>query len=113
MTSNRFDRQYFPESFLWHVFKDLMGAVKTMGKGPFRDEAWKQDRALEMVHFDIKAENIFIGDELAESSNIFDRTYPTMKMGDFGAARITRSNATGNPSNMTNMGTTWYFPPVS
>jgi serine/threonine protein kinase len=53
------DRRYLPEPFLWHVFKGLMEAAKTMETGPFEylDKFGKRFDSSYIVHCDIKPEN--------------------------------------------------------
>ena len=52
-------RQYLPEQFLWHTFKGLMEAAKTMQEGPFEvmDGFGKRYPDSYVVHCDIKPEN--------------------------------------------------------
>ena len=52
-------RKYLPEQFLWHIFKGLMEAAKTMETGPFEyvDKFGKPFPDSYIVHCDIKPEN--------------------------------------------------------
>ena len=54
--SNRCDRKYFPEHFLWETFFYLAEAALAMRFGPSeRNDEWDYDK--EIVHRDIKPPN--------------------------------------------------------
>ena len=67
--------QYLPEQFLWHIFKGLMEAAKTLEAGPFEKMAGfgQPFPNSYMVHCDIKPENsecaLVLGDMFANSGS--------------------------------------------
>jgi serine/threonine protein kinase len=105
---------YLPEEFLWHVFHGLAHAALTLHTGPFRDYATDRMYApgkICLVHFDLKPSNIFLGDADADDLHGFSN-YPTIKMADFGLAKLTGRFDRKNPTRYRLLGTDGYRPPV-
>lgn len=103
-------RTYLPEEFLWHVLFNLAASLQFMRLGRFHDPDGKIKESNEIVHFDIKPENIFLA-EPGESSKFVN--YPILKLADFGLATITSQVDPQNPSQYLPYGTPGYKPPVS
>lgn len=106
---------YFPEKFLWHVFLGLATAALDLSLGPFRNYNTLRVGAEGegyMIHFEIKAENIFLGDPVDQDDIDFSN-YPTVKMADFGLAQVTGARDPENPSTYRHFGTLAYRPPIS
>jgi len=105
---------YFPEEFLWHIFHGLSEAALALRTGPFRDringEIYGAADAF-VVHFDLKPENVFLGDPSNEEGPHFSN-YPTVKMADFGLAKLTGPEDRENPRRYRGLGTPGYCPPV-
>lgn len=108
--------RYLPELFLWHVFNSLAKALLVLEQGT-------ANRHVEtsLIHFDIKPENIFLGYEAAKSSDpdvtggldgeIFN--YPSIKLADFGLARVFVEDTEPSMEEIGARGTPTYFAPVS
>lgn len=105
---------YLPEEFLWHVFHGLANAAYGLAESSFEDtetgENYKEGEAV-VVHFDLKPENVFLGDPIDEP-RIHFQNYPTVKLADFGLARLTHRDDYYNPRHYRNLGTQGYRPPV-
>ncbi|KAI9805875.1 MAG: hypothetical protein M1825_000489 [Sarcosagium campestre] len=69
-------RQYFPEAFLWYVLLALCEAALVMKEGHPKATNW-----MEIVHRDIKMQNVLLGDEDPGHPH-----YPTPKLSDYGLA---------------------------
>ena len=80
--------------------------------GSFRNTEWKRDKD-QFVHLDIKALNVFLGDELPDSADVYEKKYPIIKLADFGLSQLTSSEDSGNPGLIRSFGTPSYFVPVS
>lgn len=115
--------QYLPEPFLWHVFDCLCHALTAMYAEPPRIRILGRYRrwpkGSQVVHFDIKPNNVFLGYEGASeldgplTGGAEHISYPMIKLGDFGIGEITNPQDKNNPSNMWGQGTSGFKPPVS
>lgn len=91
---NQQQNSYIPEPAIWHIFNSLIKAGLTMERvfAGLNDQANARQLG-EVVHLDIKPDNIFFGDypgpapELAPNSFAM---YPICKLGDFGLATYRR-----------------------
>ena len=102
-TALKFGR-LLPEAFLWHVFDQLVRGLDEFTKGPFEDpyipgEHPDRDRLFDadnscMLHLDLKPANVFVSGPY--EGNRFE-IYPTVKIGDLGAAEITWPEDPDNP----------------
>ena len=72
-----------PESFIWHVFIQLAEAL----------DAMHNRGSQHVVHRDVKPDNIFL-----KSRYRPNHTYPTIKLGDYGASSNTAITEAGNCS---------------
>ena len=104
---------YFPELFLWHVFRDLVTAIKVMGVSTFRDPHWREDEDLQAIHLDIKAQNVLLGDGPSDPKAPSKAKWPTIKLADFGTSHITGETDNANPGGYSEQGTPSYMAPVS
>ncbi|GAB7322247.1 hypothetical protein MBLNU13_g03239t3 [Cladosporium sp. NU13] len=81
MTNQQPD-SYIPEPAIWHIFNSLIKAGLAM------------ERVFaEVVHLDIKPDNVFLGDYAGIDPELFPDNfamYPTCKLGDFGLATYCR-----------------------
>jgi serine/threonine protein kinase len=111
---------YLPEEFLWHVFHGLATAGLQLAEtvpwehGP----QWRRDNeraALQddcfVVHFDLKPQNVVLGDLVDKMPTHFSN-YPVAKMMDFGLARVTGPGDKENPTKYWGLATPGYQPPV-
>jgi serine/threonine protein kinase len=110
---------YLPEEFLWDVFHGLAHAAQTLQQGPFRDLDTDRSTDNEVVHFDLKPQNVFLDNTAAPTLHGDPRHrtpqivyYPTVKMADFGLATITGVDDQDNPREYRERGTDLYKPPV-
>lgn len=106
---------YLPEEFLWQMFNGLATAALALETGPFRNlSSGKpyEDKSAFIVHFDLKPENVFLGDPIEMTDPHFTN-YPIVKMADFGLAKLTGLDDDHNPRSYRNLGTSGYRPPVS
>ena len=105
---------YFPEEFLWHVFHGLATAALALAGGEFWDftsgEIYETGKAF-VIHFDLKPENIVLGDPVDEMPSHFSN-YPVVKMADFGLAQLVVWDDPQNPKYYRGLGTPGYYPPV-
>ncbi|CAK3948087.1 Serine threonine dual specificity kinase, catalytic domain [Lecanosticta acicola] len=76
-----------PEAFIWYCALSLAKAAQIMEHGSEDDgpNNWR-----EVIHRDIKPDNIFLSDPAAEGTEW--RLYPGVKLGDFGHAVETTAN---------------------
>jgi serine/threonine protein kinase len=102
---------YFPEDFLWHVFYSLAKAGVIMDEGPFTDPESEEpvENGL-VVHLDIKLENIYLS---KPDRDTFFRSYPVIKVADFGLSDMTHQGDERNPAYFRRRGTEGSMPPVS
>ncbi|KKY22773.1 putative ca2+ calmodulin-dependent protein kinase [Phaeomoniella chlamydospora] len=96
--------EFLPESFIWHVFHSLARVAVT-----FKEEEWSTTseenkestpEENEVVHFDLKCENIFLGEpdlETGSDASAPLRAFPSIKLGDFGMAQVTSREDPWNP----------------
>ena len=105
-------KTYLPEPFLWHLFHNLANAINVMANGFFLEPGTQKRAPNDMgfVHFDIKLDNIFLGEPFPSSAM---NTYPAIKLADFGLAKLTGDGDQQNPSAWYRLGTEDYKPPVS
>lgn len=103
---------YFPEDFLWHVFHGLANAALTLHEGPFHGLDGGFIEGPYVLHFDLKPSNIFLSDPVDEEDYDFSN-FPTVKMADFGVAKLTSPDDSQNPKDYRGLGTKGYHPPVS
>ncbi|KAF7512951.1 hypothetical protein GJ744_012054 [Endocarpon pusillum] len=103
---------YLPEEFLWQVFHDLATAAVALAAGEFHKigEASGPVTNSYVVHFDLKPENIVLGDP-ADPNPVHFSNYPVAKMADFGLARLTNHLDPYNPVYYRGLGTPGYLPP--
>lgn len=103
---------FFPEEFLWHVFHSFARAAVVMEEGPFTQlESEKPEPTKwSVTHFDIKPDNVYMAKP--DESELF-KTYPTIKVADFGLAELTGEDDKHNPYFFRSKGTDGYKPPVS
>ena len=104
--------RYMPEHFLWHVFNSLAKAISALDDVP-------DDRDY-IIHADIKPDNVFLGykeiyDQSKPTGGLRTGEYPTIKLGDFGCARMAKEEESieESYSKFVNRGTPGYCPPVS
>jgi serine/threonine protein kinase len=85
---NQNNASHIEEPALWHIFESLIKAGLVMEQGftdqpnPQTAQKWPQ-----IVHLDIKPENVFIADYPQVNPNNSSENfamYPTFKLGDFG-----------------------------
>ena len=100
---------YLPEEFLWHVFHSLAKVAVVMEQGPFTDLETEEASVGQMIHLDVKPDNLYMGKP--DNMALFAK-YPTIKMADFGLSELTFEDDQDNPQ-MYRKGTTDYLPPVS
>jgi len=106
---------YLPEEFLWHVFHGLataglqLGDTEYLGYRDGEGYALREDHY--MLHFDLKPQNVGLGDLVDEMPTHFSN-YPVAKVMDFGLARITSPHDQHNPRGYWDLGTAGYKPPV-
>ncbi|KAF7863140.1 hypothetical protein EAF04_007223 [Stromatinia cepivora] len=82
--SNHFkEKLYFEEFEIWDVFHCLARGLYALHSGheDLDKERWDRD---EIVHFDFKAQNVFIGDGVGDEEH---KGIPVMKIGDFGQTK--------------------------
>lgn len=105
---------YLPEEFLWQVFHGLATAALALRVGEFYEVGETSGPLTDdyIVHFDLKPENIVLGDPDGDSPLQFSN-YPVAKMADFGLARFTNHLDLRNPGWYRGLGTPGYIPPVS
>ncbi|ERF73546.1 hypothetical protein EPUS_08753 [Endocarpon pusillum Z07020] len=103
---------YLPEEFLWQVFHDLANAALALAAGDFHKigEASGPETDSYVVHFDLKPENIVLGDP-PDPNPVHFSNYPVAKMADFGLARSTNHLDRSNPAYYRGLGTPGYLPP--
>lgn len=113
-TNYRAWNTYFPEEFLWSIFHGLAKALLRLRDGPFQDvvtgDSFPRVEVC-MIHFDLKPQNIFLGDPLYQGRAGFS-DYPTVKVADFGLADLTGPRDYLNPKIYRHQGTPGYHPPV-
>jgi len=85
------DRRAFPEPFAWYLPHRLVSAAVVMDTA-FRNGETKY----EVVHVDLKPENIFLGAPGSLGKNNSFPAYPPAYLGDFGNSHITYR---GDPEN--------------
>lgn len=114
-TNYRAWNTYLPEEFLWHLFHGLATAALALADGEyFSYRDGKQDGRMKdcfVVHFDLKPENVALGDPIDEMPAHFSN-YPVAKMMDFGLARLTGPADLYNPIGYWSLATAGYKPPV-
>ncbi|KAL8772506.1 MAG: hypothetical protein Q9194_004590, partial [Teloschistes cf. exilis] len=71
----------FPEAFIWHVFWSIANVLCHCRHGTNQSQTTRPGWDL-IVHGDVKPGNIFLTDPDPQ----FNEAYPTVKLGDFGAA---------------------------
>ncbi|QDS73352.1 hypothetical protein FKW77_006948 [Venturia effusa] len=106
-----------PEPFIWYVARELLLAAKTMATG-FRSkdsttENNHQDGEwVEIVHMDIKPDNVLMADPDPESEDEKARVYqwPRIQVTDFGVA-VELQPQWQNPQDLTGRGTQGYMAP--
>ncbi|KAL9112252.1 MAG: hypothetical protein Q9227_003370 [Pyrenula ochraceoflavens] len=82
-----------------------------MKSGRFRTASWQRDADLEIVHLDIKAENVFIAGTSGDLENTPEGEYPTLKLADFGLSKLTKAEYGWNPADIIDQGTAHYKAP--
>jgi serine/threonine protein kinase len=91
---------YLPEEFLWHIFHGLATAGLQLGGAEYWQYRDGEPYALLedhfVLHFDLKPQNVVLGD-LVDESPIHFSNYPVAKVMDFGLARITGPDDPENP----------------
>ncbi|KAJ8071850.1 hypothetical protein OCU04_002161 [Sclerotinia nivalis] len=77
------EKRYFEEYEIWDVFHCLARGLYAMHSGheDLDEERWDRD---EIVHFDFKAQNVFIGDGIRDGEH---KGATVMKIGDFGQTK--------------------------
>ena len=112
-TNYRAWNTYLPEEFLWQVFHGLANAALALAVGEFHEIGEKSGPETDsyIVHFDLKPENIVLGDRTDLDHSHFSN-YPMAKMADFGLARSTNHRDRKNPAIYRFLGTPGYYPPV-
>lgn len=121
----RFWNQYLPEPFLWHVFDSLAEAAVKLrhcdwaNMPSLRNPPGPPHDSDQMVHFDIKPDNIFLsypdhssnhhqqGGSTSGGSKKYD--YPVIKLGDHGLNYW--MDQTSPPGTNTMIGTSGFQPP--
>lgn len=127
MLKHQYWNQYLPEAFLWHVFDSLAEAAVqlrdcTWGNMPTdRNPRGPPHDMDQMVHFDIKPDNIFLSypdhrsNHHQPGGSTFGGTmkydYPVVKLGDYGLNAWTGHNDPHNPEELGIRGTSGYLPP--
>jgi len=85
------NRREFPEPFAWYLLYRLVSAAVVM------DTAFRTgDTEYQVVHVDLKPDNIFLGAPGSLGKNNSFPAYPPAYVGDFGCSHITYP---GDPSN--------------
>jgi serine/threonine protein kinase len=125
---NHQQNSYIPEPAIWHIFNSLIKAGLAMERVFASENDQDNARKLaEVVHLDIKPDNIFLGDypqlvpnDLAKyprepkpGPNNF-AMYPTCKLGDFGLAtyrRLAENQRNLNSNTYIGRGTPGFFAP--
>jgi len=78
---------YIPEPAIWHIFNSLVKAGLSMEQVSVdKDDPFHDQRLGEVVHLDIKPENVFLGDYPPNDPDAHNNfaIYPTCKLADFG-----------------------------
>ena len=98
---------YLPELFLWTVFHELATACRSMYRCPAQWRPYsprpqdQQNPANQIIHMDLKADNVFIFDrQRPNPNNVFPAEYPQVKVADFGLAQVTSAQDPSNPRDM-------------
>ncbi|KAF2235524.1 kinase-like protein [Viridothelium virens] len=92
-----------PEPFLWYLFLSLAEACRTMENT--RDDRRPADIDLQIVHRDMKPENVFCGEPRD------GWPYPAPLLGDFGMALWTDEQDVKNPHQYIGVGTEGFSAP--
>lgn len=108
-----------PEPFIWYVGRELLLAAKTMAtgyrsKGSTTNNEDGEDEWVEIIHMDIKPQNILMADHDPDSEREDDGVrvfqWPKIQVTDFGIAVELRSQWQ-NPQDLTGRGTQGYMAP--
>jgi serine/threonine protein kinase len=88
------NESHIPEPAIWHIFESLIKAGLVMERGFANRRDERPDRGWQdIVHLDIKPDNVFIGDYPTDNPNKRSENfamYPTFKLGDFGTSIFRR-----------------------
>jgi serine/threonine protein kinase len=111
------NESHIPEPAIWHIFESLIKAGLVMERGFANRRDERPDRGWQdIVHLDIKPDNVFIGDYPTDNPNKRSENfamYPTFKLGDFGTSifRRRKENYPDDADAYWSRGTPYYYAP--
>lgn len=110
-------KECIPEPFIWYVARELVLAAKTMAtgfrsKGSTTSNKDAEDKWVEIIHMDIKPQNILMTDHdpEPEDENVRIFNWPKIQVTDFGVA-VELHSQWQNPQDLTGRGTSGYKAP--